>query len=153
MRHGLKAVVDWGSNAGTANAMMLSQLFAREIKDEAPAKASALRCMAQDQISALLGGNADGFSYMVGYGSKYPRQAHHRGASCPLPLDAPCGWDQFNSPSANPNVLSGSLVSGPDFSGFYQDKRSDYQHNEPALNYNAGIIGALAALRSSANQC
>ncbi|RVW98069.1 Endoglucanase 13 [Vitis vinifera] len=36
---------------------------------------------ARSQVDYILGKNPKGMSYMVGYGSSFPRQVHHRGAS------------------------------------------------------------------------
>lgn len=82
----------------------------------------------------------------MGYGTTPPTRAHHRGASCPN-LPAACGWDQFNSAAANPQVLYGGLVGGPASSDTdYSDVRSNYQGNEVAIDYNAGFTGTLAGL-------
>ncbi len=43
-------------------------------------------------------------------------------------------------------VLYGALVGGPGPDDKYVDKRSDYQANEVATDYNAGFTGALAGL-------
>lgn len=44
----------------------------------------------------------------------------------------------------NPNILQGALVGGPDENDEYTDDRTDYIHNEVAVDYNAGFQGALA---------
>lgn len=46
----------------------------------------------------------------------------------------------------NPNLLYGALVGGPDQDDQYEDDRSDYVHNEVAVDYNAGFQGALAGI-------
>ena len=63
--------------------------------------------------------------------------------SCP---DRPenCDWSNYNYNGPNPQVLQGALVGGPDASDNYVDKRSDYQMNEVACDYNAGFQSALA---------
>ncbi len=87
----------------------------------------------------ILGDNPRQFSYMVGYGDSYPLQPHHRAASG-------VGWDGFRNGQPNAHVLQGALVGGPnqanDFS--YTDRRDDYVSNEVAIDYNAGLTGALA---------
>lgn len=100
-------------------------------------------CWATKQVGYILGDT--GFSYLVGYGTNYPRQPHHRAASCPNP-PAVCDWAAFNSPSPNPQVIQGALVGGPDASDKYQDSRSAYVYSEVAVDYNAGFTGAVAAL-------
>merc|ERR1719330_1836657 len=67
------------------------------------------------------------YSYEIGYGSKFPRHPHHRGASMGHQLD-------------------GALVGGPDQNDNYNDSQDDYVANEVATDYNSGFHGALAAL-------
>ena len=50
---------------------------------------------------------------LPGYGSKFPRNPHHRAASCPDP-PAPCTNDQEKAPGFSPHILQGALVGGPD---------------------------------------
>ena len=97
--------------------------------------------LASDSIDYILGDNPRQSSYVVGYGENSPQQPHHRAASG-------MSWDDFNSDQPNEHVLYGALVGGPaaadDFA--YNDKRSDYISNEVAIDYNAGLTGALAFL-------
>lgn len=65
------------------------------------------------------------------------------GASCFGPT-APCGYDAFNLATPNPNVLAGALVGGPDANDAYQDVRSNYMSNEPALDYAGAFLTPLA---------
>ena len=99
----------------------------------------------------MLGGrtNGNGRSYLVGYGDDYPRQPHHKAASCASP-PAQCTWDTFNDVSKdNPHELLGALVGGPsNTNDDYQDIRTDYVSNEVTLDYNAGFQGAVAGLKS-----
>ena len=88
------------------------------------------------------------FSFVVGYGPNWPKQPHHRAASCPG-MPAPCSWDQFNSPGPNPQVLNGALVGGPDSpDDQYNDRRSDYTENEVTLDYNAAFQSTIAGLQA-----
>ena len=51
--------------------------------------------------------------------------------------------------SANGHTLVGALVGGPADANFtYTDSVNDYEANEVALDYNAGIVGAAAGLYS-----
>lgn len=50
----------------------------------------------------------------------------------------------IENPEDNPNLLYGALVGGPDENDVYDDVRSDYVHNEVAVDYNAGFQSALA---------
>lgn len=92
-------------------------------------------------------------SYMVGYGSKYPKQLHHRGSSIPSikahPTKVGCNdgnSEYFASPKPNPNIHVGAIVGGPDSNDQFNDARSDYSHAEPTTYMNAAFVGSVAAL-------
>lgn len=53
------------------------------------------------------------FSYVVGFGEKWPRKPHHRGASCPAQLSTECNKGYETSPNPNPSIL---FVRKPMFS-------------------------------------
>ncbi|KFM24183.1 Endoglucanase A [Auxenochlorella protothecoides] len=98
----------------------------------------------QGQVDYAL--RTTGRSFVCGVGTGYPKQPHHRSASCPN-MPAACGWDQFYSKAASPQALTGALVGGPPSGdGTYVDLRTDYVSNEVAVDYNAGYTGALAGL-------
>lgn len=89
-------------------------------------------------------------SYMVGFGSNFPQQIHHRGASIVSikkdrnPVTCKGGFDLWYYKNApNPNVLDGAVV-GPDENDGYTDSRSNYQLGEPTLVTNAPLVGVLA---------
>nr|ADB85442.1 GH9 family protein [Limnoria quadripunctata] len=98
---------------------------------------------AQSQIDYALG--SVGHSFVCGFGENPPTHPHHASSSCP---DAPatCDWDTYDSSEPNPHTLFGALVGGPDENDAYTDDRSDYVHNEVALDYNAFYTGVLAAM-------
>lgn len=99
---------------------------------------------AKGQIDYLLGSNSKGFSYTAGISTQYPRRIHH--------ATAEGRWDGNNDVGLNidnRHIAYGALVGGPkDLNDSYQDDRNDYIGNEVALDYNAGFVGALAALYS-----
>nr|AMH40365.1 glycoside hydrolase family 9 [Extatosoma tiaratum] len=135
---GLIFIAEWGSLMTTAYLM--------EICLEAAAlgaNAEKYRAEAKKQIDYMVG--STGFSYVVGFGSKYPLHVHHRAASCPNP-PAKCDWTQFSSTEPNPHVLTGALVGGPGADDDYTDVRSDYVHNEVATYYNSGFQTVVATL-------
>ena len=138
---GLAWLDKWGSNRYAGNTSLLAMQMARVLGargDEADTgRIAQLIAFSTDQIDALLGDNANGQSYVVGFGEKYPKQPHHRAAS---------GTTDQNSPHDNKYDILGALVGGPDDQGHYTDKRNDYVANEVACDYNAGFSGALAAL-------
>ncbi|CAH8360130.1 unnamed protein product [Eruca vesicaria subsp. sativa] len=113
---------------------------------------SQIQNFSKSQVDYILGNNPMKTSYMVGFGSKYPTQLHHRGSSLPSIKSKPekitCGggFSYYNSAQPNPNVHIGAIVGGPNATDYFSDKRSDYSHTEPTTYLNAGVIGPLAAL-------
>ncbi|KAJ8567611.1 hypothetical protein K7X08_019819 [Anisodus acutangulus] len=51
---------------------------------------TGLRNFAISQLDYILGNNPMETSYLVGYGSRYPQQVHHRGASIPMDANSNC---------------------------------------------------------------
>ena len=132
---GLRFVDQWGSLRYSANTAMLAGVVADSIVNPEGAYSQ----LAVNSMDYILGKNPRESSYIVGFGDNWPEQPHHRAASG-------VGWKDFNSLEANEHILYGALVGGPsradDFS--YTDYRSDYISNEVAIDYNAGLTGALA---------
>ncbi|CAL1532027.1 unnamed protein product [Lymnaea stagnalis] len=135
----------WGATRYAANAAFLA-LAAADFGIDA----AKYRKWGVEQINYILGDNKYSggcYSFEIGYGTKYPKNPHHRASSCPN-KPAACGWNEYNAQTNNPQVLNGALVGGPDVNDNYEDKRSDYIKNEVALDYNAGFQAALAAINS-----
>lgn len=91
-------------------------------------------------------------SYVVGYGKKFPRHVHHRGASIPRDgkkYSCKGGWKWFHNPNPNPHNITGAMVAGPDRFDQFRDVRTNYNYTEPTLAGNAGLVAALASLTSS----
>ena len=107
------------------------------------------------QADYILGENPKGMSYLVGYGPKYPLHVHHRGASIAsiFALQSEVGCIQgfeawYSRPEANPNVICGGLVGGPDKNDDFNDDRSNYEQTEPTLSGSAPLVGIFAKLQS-----
>ena len=104
----------------------------------------------------ILGRNPLGISYMVGFGGKYPQQAHHRGASIlasATSSDVDQKWQcvdgfrlWFSRGAPNPNLALGAIVGGPDINDYFDDVRSNSAQLEPTTYTNALFTGALAGL-------
>ncbi|CAD5324769.1 unnamed protein product [Arabidopsis thaliana] len=113
---------------------------------------SQIQNFAKSQVDYILGNNPLKMSYMVGFGTKYPTQPHHRGSSLPSiqskpeKIDCNGGFSYYNSDTPNLNVHTGAIVGGPNSSDQYSDKRTDYSHAEPTTYINAAFIGPVAAL-------
>lgn len=93
-------------------------------------------------------------SYIVGFGNKYPKHVHHRGASIPknkIKYNCKGGWKWRDSKKPNPNIINGAMVAGPDKHDGFRDVRSNYNYTEPTLAGNAGLVAALVALSGEKN--
>lgn len=89
---------------------------------------------------------------MVGYGTKYPTQLHHRGASIesvyvhPTKVGCNDGYSNYYSSSKpNPNIHMGAIVGGPNYNDGFIDTRPDSFHLEPTTYMNAAFVGSVAA--------
>ncbi|KAH7666145.1 Glycoside hydrolase family 9 protein [Dioscorea alata] len=108
-----------------------------------------LRNFAKTQIDYILGNNPQKMSYVVGYGTHYPKHVHHRGASIPkngIRYNCKGGWKFRDTKRPNPNTLTGAMVAGPDKHDGFHDVRMNYNYTEPTLAGNAGLVAALVAL-------
>ncbi|EAZ21561.1 hypothetical protein OsJ_05189 [Oryza sativa Japonica Group] len=111
---------------------------------------STLISLAKKQVDYILGANPAGMSYMVGFGARYPRHVHHRGASMPSVRDHPArigcdeGFRYLHSPEPDRNLLAGAVVGGPDAGDAFADGRDNYAQAEPSTYTNAPLVGALA---------
>lgn len=88
-------------------------------------------------------------SYVVGFGDHFPTQVHHRSASIPwdgrtYSCEEGARWQ--NSIAANPHVLLGAMVAGPDQFDNFLDERDKPWFTEPTIASNAGLVAALIAL-------
>ncbi|KAK9159117.1 hypothetical protein Scep_005691 [Stephania cephalantha] len=116
-------------------------------------RANDLTTFVKSQVDYILGSNPKQMSYMVGVGTNYPKEVHHRGASIvsikasPAPVECKEGFTKwFNRNEPNPNVLDGAIVGGPDENDGYTDSRSNFQQAEPATVTIAPMVGVLANL-------
>ncbi|KAJ8305940.1 hypothetical protein KUTeg_016485 [Tegillarca granosa] len=139
---GLAWLDQWGALRYSANAAFVALMAA----DMGIGNADQYKTFAMSQIHYMIGENNKKLSYVIGYGSNYPKKPHHRASSCPA-LDTPCDWNDYESENDNPHVLTGALVGGPDKFDAYEDQRNDYIKNEVATDYNAGFQSTLAGLQ------
>ncbi|XP_074567572.1 endoglucanase 9-like [Curcuma longa] len=113
-----------------------------------------LRDFARTQIDYILGKNPQKMSYVVGFGGRYPKHVHHRGASIPkngVKYGCKGGWKWRDTKKPNPNTVVGAMVAGPDRHDGFRDVRTNYNYTEPTLAGNAGLVAALVALSGEAN--
>jgi endoglucanase len=137
----------WGSLRYAANTAFVALNYGDWLKSSGTdtTRAATYHDFAVKQINYALGSNPANRSYMVGFGTNSPKNPHHRTAhgTWANNLDGP--------PAQSRHLLIGALVGGPsstDDGASYVDTRNNYQQNEPALDYNAGLTGALARLYS-----
>jgi endoglucanase len=129
---GLKILDSWGTLRYTSSECLLALVYYKLYKDE------SAKSFAKSQIDYILGNNPANMSYIIGFGSNYPKHPHHRAASGYV------GWNDWKSPAKN--VLTGALVGGPDQSDRYNDQTDAYTCTEVGIDYNAGLVGAMAGM-------
>lgn len=129
---GLKILDSWGTLRYTSAECLLALVYYKLYKDE------SAKTFAKSQIDYILGNNPANMSYIIGFGSNYPKHPHHRAASGIV------GWSNWKDPAKN--VLTGALVGGPDKSDIYTDLTDKYTCSEVGIDYNAGLVGALAGM-------
>ncbi|KAJ3683381.1 hypothetical protein LUZ60_013608 [Juncus effusus] len=112
-----------------------------------------IKSFAKSQVDYILGKNPKNLSYMVGYGSAYPKHIHHRGSSIPsiknLARKVTCkeGFSTwYTTTDPNPNAHVGAIVGGPDANDQFADQRSDSTHSELTTYTNAAFVCAVSAL-------
>ena len=121
----------WGASRYNCAKQMNSYLLANGDADSSYAKA------AKYQMDTILGDNSTGYSFLIGYGDKWPTHIHHRAANP--------GGDGITS-AQNPEAKYtnyGMLVGGLDGGG-YEDHADRYQYTEGALDYNGCFAIACA---------
>jgi hypothetical protein len=128
---GLKYLASWGVLRYAASESMVMLVYCKQNKDQ------SLLDLAKSQINYILGNNPANMSYIVGYGSNWCIHPHHRAAN---------GYTYANGDNAKPaqHLLTGALVGGPDQNDRFTDDGNQYQFTEVAIDYNAGLVGALA---------
>uniref|UniRef100_A0A803LRV7 Endoglucanase n=1 Tax=Chenopodium quinoa TaxID=63459 RepID=A0A803LRV7_CHEQI len=134
----------------------LSQAKAVVNCPEGTSKPQDLFNFAKSQADYILGQNPNSMSYLVGFGNNYPKQVHHRGASIASisvhnsPVGCVQGFEEwYHRTTANPNVIHGGLVGGPDNNDEFDDDRSNYEQTEPTISGTAPLIGLFSKLRST----
>ncbi|KAL6846613.1 hypothetical protein ACP4OV_024061 [Aristida adscensionis] len=118
-----------------------------------PAPPGELLALARSQADYILGRNPLRVSYMVGYGRRFPVRVHHRGASIVAHkansrfIGCMQGFDDwFGRGRANPNVLAGAIVGGPNRRDEFRDDRRNYMQTEACTYNTAPMVGVFARL-------
>jgi endoglucanase len=132
----------WGSLRYSATTAAVAMQFSDWLGSQKldPMRQQAYHDFGLNQINYILGSNPHGCSYMVGFGNCWPQYPHHRTAHDSFTND-------INSPVNERHIIYGALVGGPPAANdAYTDSRQNFQMNEPADDYNAGLVFALARL-------
>lgn len=159
---GMLYVRQWNNLQYVSSAAFLLTAYSRYLSDSG---SSVLRCprgaaapadllaLARSQADYILGRNPLGLSYMVGYGRRYPVRVHHRGASIVAHkansrfIGCMQGFDDwFGRGRANPNVLAGAIVGGPNCRDEFRDDRGNYMQTEACTYNTAPMVGVFARL-------
>jgi hypothetical protein len=113
----------WGMVGGAACAALTAALaYIVDPKE-------TYKTFAEKQLKWICGkDNASTQSWIVGFNGG-PNAVHHRNAI----------WKGM--------LPEGALISGPNADGTWSSSAADYKHTEVALDYNAGIPGAIAFIR------
>ncbi len=96
-------------------------------------------------VEYIMGKNGKNFSYIVGFGNNHPKYPHHRNF---FREDS----DSENSVQPKTKFMQlGYMTGGSLNDGAYSDQISQYVNSEGGIDYNAGLVGALAYLNSKIN--
>ena len=128
----------WGSLRYSANTAWVALNYSDWLTDAT--RKARYHDFAVSQINYILGSNPNSRSYMIGFGANPPINPHHRTGHG--------SWtDSLTSPTNNRHVLYGALVGGPGSANDqYTDDRGNFQMNEVADDYNAGLTSALVRM-------
>ena len=129
---GYRCVSNWGSARYNTSMQYTGLLYDKMTSIE------TYRGWSEGQMKYLLGNNAAKQCFVIGYNAYGPKYPHHRAAS------GYTGKDQGTT--AQKNMLIGALVGGQKIDGSYVDSASDYVCNEVAIDYNATLVAAAAAI-------
>lgn len=127
---GFSYLTGWGSARYNAAAQFQGMVYKKYADDRFDAWMT-------DQINYIMGDNPLGRSYIVGYSDNYARHPHHRAAHG-------SATNSMFDPPEHKHILWGALVGGPGANDEHVDSTSDFVYNEVAVDYNAGLVGALA---------
>jgi endoglucanase len=131
---GFKVVSTWGSARYNTAAQLCAFVY-RKYKGDA--KSIQFTDWAKTQMDYLMGNNPVGYSYIVGFGTKYASHPHHRAAHGST-------TNNMGVPPDDKHILWGGLVGGPDGKDGHEDVTTNFVGNEVAVDYSAAFVGALA---------
>ncbi|WP_273277646.1 glycoside hydrolase family 9 protein [Maribacter polysiphoniae] len=131
----------WGSNSDVLNAaMIMAQAYRLDPKTE-------YLSGVQQCVDYIFGNNATGYSFVTGFGDKYPMHIHHRqsaadGVEEPVP-GLLSGGPNFGKQDVNDGVVYPD--NAPPMKS-WADQEPSYASNEICLNWNAPLTYILGFL-------
>ncbi len=129
---GLPYLNNWGCLRYASAEAFLAKIWADYTSLGTASKKAGYKTFANNVLNYIEGSNPQSECYIIGVGSKYPQCPHHRaanpGKTCP-----------------SLHVLTGAMPGGPDSGDNFVDDPNQYQYTEPAIDYNACLVAALAA--------
>jgi len=149
---GFAYVNGWGSARYNVAAQLSALVYRKNFPNDP--KSVPFTDWAMGQMNYLMGDNPLKRSYIVGFGSTTPGVGAQVGgsavaASHPHHADAHGSLtNNQDDPPVDRHILWGGLVGGPDATDKHNDLTTDFVLNEVAVDYNAALPGALAALYS-----
>lgn len=96
-------------------------------------------------IEYIMGSNGNKFSFIVGFGDKYPHYPHHRNF---YGLD---NNDEGSLTTQDKFMQLGYMVGGTLDDGAYTDDEKSYTYSEGGIDYNAGLVSSLGYINSILN--
>ena len=135
----------WGFLRYPANQAFSVALYGNAAKDESNDQ------FIYNQVDYILGANNAKESFVVGFCSGCSLNAEHpHNRNVYLNDSNPSDAVKANMPIPQKNKQFGSLVGGAASSTSYaaQDNTTNYQYTEGGIDYNAGLVGALAYIVS-----
>lgn len=128
----------WGSNAVALNkALVLLQVY-RASQNE------AYKEVASGLLDYVLGRNPTGYSYVTGFGKKFPMHIHHRQSEADHVMEPIPG---FVAGGAHSGQQDGCDYPSNLPAKSYLDDWCSYSTNEIAINWNAALVYVLAGFQ------
>ncbi|WP_052432510.1 glycoside hydrolase family 9 protein [Streptacidiphilus carbonis] len=147
---GFSYLTTWGSARYNTAAQFEALTYRRNFPDDT--QSTAFSDWAMGQMNYVMGDNPAKTSYIVGFGSTTPGVGAQVGGSA-VAVSHPHHGDAQGSltnsqdnPATDRHILWGALVGGPSSTDQPDDVTTDFVLNEVAIDYNAGMVGALLGL-------
>jgi hypothetical protein len=135
---GLAWLTGWGSLRYPLAAGFLMLCYVDSNPAIDPVRRQQWENFALSQMNYALGDNDLQMSWLVGFGTKWPKHAHHRGAHG--------SWNNSMFDPAENRHLNYEIVGGPALDGTLSDVITNYGQLEGGNDMQAGLVGLAVAL-------